>query len=65
MGKKMILIKAVFVGENSLGYIKGRTYILQLKKNGMEVKRVDGSGECVYGSIFSFLNNWDKISKEF
>lgn len=52
-------ISATFIGQNSLGYIKGQTYIL--KVTGFGVKRLDGSGFCVYTSLRTFLLNWDNI----
>lgn len=52
-------ISATFIGQNSLGYIKGQTYIL--KVTGFGVKRLDGSGFVIYTSLRTFLLNWDNI----
>lgn len=52
-------ISATFIGQNSLDYIKGQTYILNV--NGLSVKRLDGSGFVIYTSLRTFLLNWDNI----
>jgi hypothetical protein len=49
--KYSISIKAKFIGANSLGYITGLNYILNvLPSSGITICRKDGSGKCVYQS---------------
>jgi hypothetical protein len=46
-----VSIKAKFIGANSLGYITGLNYILNvLPSSGITICRKDGSGKCVYQS---------------
>lgn len=64
-------ITAKFVGTNSLGYEKGKTYTLLINQRGNKIyieresdNREWGSGNssvCIYNSIRGFLNNWDSI----
>lgn len=55
-----MIIKALFIGTNSLGYEKGKTYELKLI-SGNIIKRINGTGMCEYGSIYSFFDNWTNI----
>jgi hypothetical protein len=60
----VLSIKAKFIGANSLGYITGLNYILNvLPSSGITICRKDGSGKCVYQSLTAFLVNWDSIEK--
>ena len=52
-------IKAKFIGTNSLGYENGKTY--HLKIFGASIQRIDGTGNCIYHSLKSFLSNWENI----
>jgi hypothetical protein len=62
--KYSIKYKAKFIGANSLGYITGLNYILNvLPSSGITICRKDGSGKCVYQSLTAFLVNWDSIEK--
>lgn len=56
-------IKAIFRGENgSCGYTTNHEYELNLSQNAfIEIQDKNGEGFCRYGSIISFLNNWDNI----
>lgn len=56
-----MLIKATFTGTNSAGYENGKSYDLQLEPKSMFITRPDGTGECEYESLFSFMVNWDNI----
>jgi hypothetical protein len=63
--KYSIKYKAKFIGANSLGYITGLNYILNvLPSSGITICRKDGSGKCVYQSLTAFLVNWDSIEKK-
>lgn len=53
------LIEAKFIGEDSLGYVKGNTYKLLL--NGLTIVCIDGSGRCPYGSLRALLKNWSDV----
>jgi hypothetical protein len=56
--------KAVFIGENSLGYEHGETYRLTVDQNQpMTIRRIDGTGICPYSSIYSFFRNWRVIEE--
>jgi hypothetical protein len=53
---QLLSIKAKFIGANSLGYITGLNYILNvLPSSGITICRKDGSGKCVYQSLTAFL----------
>lgn len=59
---KYLKIKATFKGKSSRDYNNGEVYRLKvLSYKGMEIKKFDDSGICVYNSLSSFLRNWDKI----
>lgn len=69
----MKVIKAKFIGTNSLGYEHGKYYTLVLYKADflrrllygwdLEIRRVDDSrGYCPYKNIDTFLANWDEIT---
>jgi len=64
---------AEFKGQDgSLGYRKGRSYILTVYEAGpldsffghppIVIKRRDGTGSCPYGSTKKFLENWNVVS---
>jgi len=57
-------IEATFIGENSLGYEKGKTYRLYISGlRNIVIKKINGSGICPYVSIITFLDNWSNIKK--
>lgn len=57
-----MIIRAIFKGTNSLGYEKGKEYMLNIPNNhGTKIERLDGSGKCEYTSLSAFLKNWDNI----
>lgn len=62
---KKVKVTAVFKGSDlaskSLGYSHGRQYTLNVK--GMTIEDAGGRGgkKCVYGSVQSFLSNWENI----
>jgi hypothetical protein len=57
-----MIIKATFIGINSLGYEKDKEYSLKIANTkGTSVKRLDGKGKCDYESLSAFLKNWDNI----
>jgi hypothetical protein len=66
---RKIFIKATFIGKDkSLGYMNGRRYALYLSASngaypfgGIYIEREEGDGGCVYGSLFTFFNNWNNI----
>lgn len=49
-------IIAKFIGEDSLGYEHGKSYVLYIHNN--YIKREDGSGVCPYNSLELFFKNW-------
>lgn len=50
-------VRATFIGKDgSLGYLKGKEYLLTVNRN--SVQREDGTGYCEYGTIELFLKNW-------
>lgn len=53
-------IRAKFIGINSLGYICGEVYSLNILNNSI-ITRLDGTGKCKYSSIKSFLSSWTNI----
>lgn len=60
-------IRALFVGTDlSLGYEKDKSYTIIVRKgaapDSILINRTDGSGDCIYESIISFLDNWDLIT---
>ncbi len=58
-------ITAKFVGTDSLGYLHGEFYELEIAdESGISIKRDDGGGTCVYQSLSAFLKNWDNIRVE-
>lgn len=59
-----MVVKAVFKGEDSLGYVKGSPYDLDISNDGKKVvvRRRDGNGTCVYDSIFAFFHNWSNVT---
>lgn len=54
-------IIAKFIGKNSLGYINGHIYEINIIKN--SICASNGVVSCTYGSIESFLKNWEIIKK--
>lgn len=58
-------IKAVFKGaDGSCGYKTGNEYTLVVRHKTNEfiqIEETEGGGWCEYGSIISFLENWDNI----
>lgn len=62
-----MLIKATFVGKDSLGYKSGHSYLLILQEsrvyNHVWIQRKDDlGGLCEYGSFIAFLNNWENLT---
>ena len=56
-------ITATFIGKNSLGYETNEEYKLIISDiKGISIKRLDGTGKCLYQSLSAFFNNWDKIN---
>ncbi len=53
--------RATFIGENSLGYEKGKTYDL-LMIGPLTISRIDGTGICPYGSVLAFIKNWENLN---
>lgn len=56
-----MVIKAIFTGVNSLGYIKKQEYLLNVGSDFLCISRIDGSGKCVYHSLKAFFSNWDNV----
>ena len=62
-------ITAIFKGQDgSLGYENGKEYQLMIgvSRDKIIIERLDNQertlkGFCEYGSIMSFLDNWDEI----
>lgn len=69
---KTITVKAIFRGQDgSCGYRNSSEYTLTInhdndvfwiEKNNT-FKRRDSNGYCEYGSVISFLENWDNIRR--
>lgn len=58
----MKIITAKFIGKDgSLGYKNGSNYQIQILPHSNAIMRSDGSGKCVYSSIYSFFKNWELI----
>lgn len=60
-----MLIKATFIGKDSLGYKNGVAYTLYLitEKPNIQIKRFeDFSGVCEYESLKAFLTNWKDVT---
>lgn len=69
---KIIKVKAIFRGQdNSCGYRTNSEYTLDINQgnnsfwieNSNTYEHRDGSGYCEYGSVISFLENWDNIRR--
>jgi hypothetical protein len=57
-----MIIKAKFIGGNSLGYETGKEYELKIEdQRSMTISRQDGTGKCPYQSLSAFLRNWTDI----
>jgi len=58
--EKQILLTIKFIGTNSLGYEHNRIYAIfvWLHENKIFIKRIDGTGLCIYGSTKRFSENW-------
>ena len=55
-------ISATYTGTNTLGYENGKEYQLKIANiKGMSIQRLDGTGQCPYESLSSFLKNWNNI----
>jgi len=63
------IVEAVFVGQNgSLGYVHGKSYVLELEYfrgvTSMTMWSLSPSGRpCEYSSFLTFLDNWTNIKK--
>lgn len=64
---RTITVKAIFKGlNNSCGYKKKTEYVLIIShktKSNIRIENANGGGLCEYGSIVSFIENWDVICK--
>ena len=60
-------IQATFRGlDGSCDYRKNQEYVLSITHRTLTeivIKNKDGGGYCEYGSMISFLDNWDNIKK--
>lgn len=57
-----MIIKATFIGTDSLGYEKGKKYELKISNlQGVSISRLDGTGKCPYQSLSAFFRNWDGV----
>jgi hypothetical protein len=58
-------VKAIFRGQNgSCGYETNKEYTLIIRhkiKNHVQIEKFKGGGWCEYGSLVSFLENWDNV----
>lgn len=61
----MTKVKAIFRGQDgSCGYNKNKEYTLLIEhqtNSNIKIENADGGGFCDYGSIKSFLKNWDNV----
>lgn len=61
---KPLVHRAIFTGDNSLGYTNGNMYQIIISfglyqnRGAMWVERTDGTGRCPYSSIPKLLENW-------
>lgn len=66
-GSKKTEVLATFIGSDSLGYVNGEMYLIEItqhtKYGNITIQRKGGVGVCEYSSIISFFKNWDNISK--
>lgn len=53
-----MVINAIFIGQDSLGYENGKTYCLEINCNTIRLANTHNEGVCKYGSIEAFLKNW-------
>lgn len=60
---KKVKVKAIFKGlDGSCGYKTNREYTLVIShKTKGHIQIEDDDGWCEYGSMVSFLENWDNI----
>lgn len=61
-----ILLKAKFRGaDGSMGFKKGLNYNISFEQKENRVVKIDTTTkpplECVYGSVYSFFDNWTDI----
>ncbi|PIZ51596.1 hypothetical protein COY27_03060 [Candidatus Woesearchaeota archaeon CG_4_10_14_0_2_um_filter_33_13] len=58
-------ILATFIGSDSLGYVNGQSYLLEItqhtKYRNIAIQRKGGGGTCEYSSIITFFKNWNNI----
>jgi hypothetical protein len=60
----MIIVKATFIGQTSLGYVRNRIYALVLTLGSkLNIARTDGEGVCRYDSLHAFFQNWEKVQR--
>jgi hypothetical protein len=63
----MKLIRATFIGRDTLGYKHGETYVLWIEAlswpigSDIRIHRLDSEGWCPYRNILTFLENWTDI----
>lgn len=64
---RTVKLRAVFKGlNNSCGYKTDQEYDLVIRhktKLNIEIEKSVGGGLCEYGSMISFLENWDNVRK--
>ncbi len=64
---RIIKVKANFKGaDGSCGYKRNNDYVLIIRhkmESFIQIEDIDGGGWCEYGSVVSFLENWDNISR--
>lgn len=63
-----MIIIATFIGTDfSLGYRTGKDYKLTISgKWGFSIERTDdGTGQCAYESLKSFLKNWTNVRTDY
>ena len=58
-----MIIKATFIGKDSLGYINNLEYqlVLNARPYGKIIINKNTDKACVYNSTIAFLKNWNNI----
>ena len=64
---RTVKVKAIFKGlDNSCGYKTNSEYTLIIHHKTdqyIQIEDTNGGGWCEYGSIVSFLENWDNVRR--
>jgi len=64
---RTVKIKAIFKGaDNSCGYKTNREYTLIIRhkiESNIQIEDTNGGGWCEYGSMISFMENWDNVRR--